>query len=447
MDIIADLFTGSALLIALLIPLAFITFISLMRFYKRCPPDRILVVYGRVGRSVGGEARSAKCVHGGATFVVPVLQSYQYLELTPLTIDINLTSALSRENIRVNAPSTFTVGISSDPEIMTNAAERLLGLTLPDIEMTASDIIFGQFRATIATMKIEEINADREKFQQTVMINVEDELAKIGLRLINVNIKDVTDESGYLAALGKRAAAEATNKAKIEVAEQERDGAVGESVAHKERDIRVTEAKRDTRVAMSQAEAEAVKGEMEAKEIEAEAAATLRIKQAEASAQAVKGEKAAREIEVDAENKLRIRKAESGAEAAKSERIEQAEAEKASLDAERATEAMRQERDTAARLAQVVPEATAAKEETIIQAQADRAKHVIEAEAEKEAAERRGEGQGLEIRARMEQEAQGVRALLEAQAEGLQRVVQAAGGDASQAFLLMMAEKMPELLT
>ena len=437
--------TGLSLFVALLVVLGAMTFIALTKFYKRCPPDKILVVFGKIGASNTGQNRSAKCVHGGATFVIPVLQDYQFLDLTPLTIDIDLRSALSKENIRVNAPSTFTVGISSDPEIMTNAAERLLGMDLDNVEQTASDIIFGQFRATIATMKIEEINADREKFQQTVMENVEDELAKIGLRLINVNIKDVTDESSYLLALGKRAAAEATNKAKIEVAEQERNGSIGEAMAIKERDIQVAEASRDTRTAKALAEAQAVTGEKNAKQIEAEAESKLRVKQADMAALAVKGEREAKQIEADAESKLRIKQAEVDAEAMQAERTRAAEATRNALEAEKATEEARKDRDTAARLAETVPGAEAEKQRNIIEAQAQKEQIVIKAEGQKEAAQRQGEGEGLQIKARMEQEAKGIQALMTAQAEGLKKIVDAAGGDAGQAFTLMMADKMTDL--
>ncbi len=440
-----SMFSGFAFFVALLIILGFFTFLAVVRFYKCCPPDKILVVYGKIGKSNAGEFRSAKCVHGGATFVMPVFQKFKYLDLTPLTIDIDLKSALSKENIRVNAPSTFTVGISSDPQIMLNAAERLLGLSMQQIEQTASDIIFGQFRATIATMQIEEINADREKFQQTVMVNVEDELAKIGLRLINVNIKDVTDESDYLLALGKRAAAEATNKAKIDVAEQERNGAVGEANAHKDRDISVAEALRDTRVAKSHAEAEAIRGERQAQEIEAEADSRLRIRQAEVAAEAVSGEKKAKEIETEAEGRLRIKQAEVNARAVEAERTTGAAAETAALMAEKVTEEARREREIAAHLATVVPVAEADKRKRIIDAEAGREKLIIEASAEKEAAQLRGEGEGLEILGRMTNEAQGLKSLLEAQAEGLGKIVAAAGGDAGQAFMLMMADKMTEL--
>ena len=187
--------------------------------YKRCPSDKVLVVYGK---TKGG--RSSNCVHGGAAFVWPVIQDFQWLDLTPIPIDISLTGALSKQNIRVNTPSTFTVGISTEPGVMENAAERLLGLNMQDIREQASDIIFGQMRVVIATMDIEEVNANRDLLIEKITNGVEVELKKVGLKLINVNIKDITDESGYIDALGKEASARAINEAKVSVAERERDG-------------------------------------------------------------------------------------------------------------------------------------------------------------------------------------------------------------------------------
>ena len=132
---------------------------ALLNRYRRCPSDKILVVYGSTfGRS------SAKCVHGGGTFVWPVIQDYAYLSLTPIGIDANLTNALSRQNIRVDVPCRFTVGISTESESMLAAAERLLGLQSSQIQEMARDILFGQLRLVIATMSIEELNSDRDKF-------------------------------------------------------------------------------------------------------------------------------------------------------------------------------------------------------------------------------------------------------------------------------------------
>lgn len=211
--------------------------------YRKCPSDKILVVYGKVGTNEDGSSKSAHCIHGGGVFIVPIVQAYQYMDLTPISINVPLTNALCRQNIRINVPSSFTVGISTEPGIMQNAAERLLGLRPQEIQELAKDIIFGQLRLIIATMDIEEINSDRDKFLAAVSANVESELKKIGLRLINVNVTDITDESGYIEALGKEAAARAINDAKKSVAEKERDGSIGQ--ANAERDKRIEVAKAD----------------------------------------------------------------------------------------------------------------------------------------------------------------------------------------------------------
>ena len=235
------------ILTAVIVILVFSTLMFIISRYKRCPSDRIMVIYGNVGSSKDGTALSAKCVHGGAGFIWPVIQAYEFLDLTPMSISVDLKSALSRQNIRIDVPSSFTVGISTEAGVMQNAAERLLGLKLAQIQDLAKDIIFGQLRLVIATMDIEEINTDRDKLLDAVSSNVETELKKIGLRLINVNVTDISDESGYIIALGKEAAAKAINDAKRTVAEKERDGAIGEA-----------NAKRDQRIQVASADAEAI---------------------------------------------------------------------------------------------------------------------------------------------------------------------------------------------
>src|SRR5687768_16427456 len=205
--------------------------------YKRCPSNRVLVIYGKTGKG-----SAAKCVHGGADFVWPLIQDYAYLNLEPIQIEIPLKGALSIENIRVNVPSVFTVAIGTDPETMQNASIRLLGLDTEDIKQQAGDIIFGQLRQVIASMRIEDINRDRDKFLESVQSSLEPELKKIGLVLINVNITDITDESGYIEAIGRKAAAIAIQQAKIDVAEQEKKGKTGVAEADRERVIQVANA-------------------------------------------------------------------------------------------------------------------------------------------------------------------------------------------------------------
>ena len=203
-NLLANAGATIAIIVAIVVVLLLImTMLVVLTRYKKCPSDKIMVIYGKISANKDGTYRSAKCIHGGASLVLPLIQAYTFLDLTPLSISVDLKSALSKQNIRIDVPSIFTVGISTDPGIMQNAAERLLGLQLKDISDLAKDIIFGQLRLVIATMDIEEINTDRDKFLEAISRNVEGELKKIGLKLINVNVTDISDESGYIIALGK----------------------------------------------------------------------------------------------------------------------------------------------------------------------------------------------------------------------------------------------------
>ena len=120
--------------------------VFLLKRYKRCPANRILVIYGKTGSG------AARCVHGGAAMIWPVIQAYDFLDLEPFVVPIDLSNALSQENIRVSVPTTVTAAISNRTGVMQNAAIRLLGLSRGQIQAQAQDIILGQMRAVIATM-------------------------------------------------------------------------------------------------------------------------------------------------------------------------------------------------------------------------------------------------------------------------------------------------------
>jgi flotillin len=402
--------------------LVFATLAFFASRYKRCPSDRILVVFGKVGGN-----KSAKCVHGGASFVWPVIQDYAYLSLTPMPIDIQLRGALSQQNIRVNTPSTFTVGISTEPGVMENAAERLLGQTQPQIQELAKDIIFGQMRVVIATMPIEEINADRDKLIANISNGVEVELKKVGLRLINVNVQDITDESGYIEALGKEAAARAINDAKIKVSQQERDGDIGAAEADKEKRIRV-----------AQAQAAAVTGEnLSAVEI-ANSIAARREREAEAervgtAAEKVASAKALQESYLAEESAERQRaKREEAAQMANI--VVQAEIEK------RKIEVLAEAEKNRIRL-----QAEAAKQRIELEAEAEKRRIELVAQADAEKIRILKEGEAAGVKAIMEAEAQGTLAQLQARAQGFQSIVNAAGG-ADKAAQLMVTEQLPALV-
>ena len=380
-------------LIATIVLLFFVTVIGFATRYKRCPSDKILVVYGKTGGK--GASKSAKCIHGGATFVWPVIQDHAFLDLTPIPIEIKLEGALSLQNIRVNTPSTFTVGISTEPGVMQNAAERLLGQSMQAVQDLARDIIFGQMRMVIATMSIEDINADREQLIDNITRGVESELQKVGLRLINVNIQDITDASGYIDALGREAAARAINDAKRKVAEQERDGEIGKA-----------RAEREQRVEVAAAHATAVEGENRAKITVANSDAERREREAEAERLAVAAEK-----------------------------VQSAQALQEAYTAEELAERERARREEATQVANIVIPAEIEKR---------RVETIAEAEAQRIRRTKRGEADG--IQALMEAEAEGLKAILTRKAEGFAKIVEAAEAKAELASLLLITEQMPKLV-
>lgn len=382
-------------LIIVAVLVLFMILLMVLTRYKKCPPNKIMVIYGKVGADKAGNTRSAKCIHGGAAFIWPLVQSFTYLDLTPLSISVDLKSALSRQNIRIDVPSIFTVGISTEPTVMENAAERLHNLKMAEIQELAKDIIFGQLRLVIATMNIEEINTDRDKFLEAISRNVEGELKKIGLRLINVNVTDISDESGYIIALGKEAAAKAINDAKISVAEANKIGSIGEANAKMEERVRVAEA-----------ESEAIKGENKAKAEIARTQAELREKEAEAMKLAVTAEK-----------------------------VQAAKALEESYAAEKEAEIARAAREKATQEADI-----------IVKSEIQKRQKEIEADAEAEQMRRKAGGEADAIYAKMEAEARGIREKLSKQAEGMDALVKAAGGEANDAVRLMIADKIEQLV-
>ena len=390
-------FVGLSILTFVTILLLVAVVIFFAQRYKRCPPDKIMVIYGR---TAGSEA--SKVIHGGATLVWPLIQDYSYISLTPMTINIDMRNALSQQNIRINVPSTFTIGVSTDPRIMSSAAERLLELDLDQVEEMAKEIIFGQLRLTVATLTIEQINQDRDAFLDLIRTNVDAELNKVGLYLINVNIVDRTDESNYIESIGKKAASEAVERARVDVANAERDGAVGSAEADRAREIQVAEnmaqaekgkkaAEADQRVYVNEQEAIAVEGENSSQ-------AQIAIVNADLA-----------EAEALAKQRAEIAKAQAEAEIQKSKYIEEEERLRAS---------------------------------EIVRENIQKQQIEIAAEAEAERQRRIAAGQADAILLKYEAEAAGVQKVLEAKAAGYAGLVTSSGGDAKAAATLLMVEKI-----
>ncbi len=393
-------FWGTMAVFGVIAILAF-GFLLLVTRYKRCASDEILVVYGRVG---GG--RASKCIHGGATMVWPLIQDFKKISLTPLTLNVPLSGALSQQNIRIDVPSTFTVGVSTNPLIMNNAAERLLHLSRNEIEEMGKEIIIGQLRLTVASLTIEQINQDRDAFLELIRDNVGAELHKLGLYLINVNIIDITDESNYINSIGKKAAAVAVNKALVDVANAERDGAIGKANADREREVQV-----------AQNVAESEKGKKSA-----EVDRRVFVQQQEATG--VQGENLSR------------------AEIASY----QADLQEKEATAMQRSEVARRTAEMEVQKAQYMLEQERLRAEEIVKEEISKTQIEIAAEAEAERQRRIAQGEADAILARYNAEAEGTRAVLEAKANGYRELVTSAGGDPKAAATLLMVEKIEEIV-
>lgn len=437
---------------------AFLVFGTLILFstrYKRCPSNKIMVIFGR-----SSSKSSAMCIHGGAKFIVPLFQDYAFLSLEPMQIEIPLRGALSMENIRVNVPSVFSIAIGTTPELMQNAAIRLLGMPKQAVAKQAEDVIFGQLRQVIASMKIDEINRDRDAFLSNIQASLEPELKKLGLVLINVNVTDITDESGYIEAIGRKAASEAIQKARGDVADNERMGEIRVADAEKEKAIQVANAKKDQAIGTREADREQI---VKTAEIDQEQAVRLadlervklvgqqsaefekdaqikdaeremRVRLANANAEAVKGENVAQAVVVNSTAELAIKKAEAfqlsetrkrQAEASVAEAEHKAQAVAATAKAERVEAERRAELEAPAK--------------------AEKARIIVEAEAAAEQKRIEAEGEAAAIYAKLEAEARGQFEILKKKGEGLAAIVEACGG-AKEAFQMLMLDHFDELV-
>ena len=468
---------GGLGMIAVFVAILFLSFVMLVaNRYKRCPSNRVMVIYGKVA---GGN--TSKCIHGGAAFVWPMIQDFSYLSLEPMQIEIPLKGALSVENIRVNVPSVFTVAIGTEPEIMQNAAIRLLGLMTNQITHQAQEIIFGQLRQVIASMSIQDINRDRETFLKHIQNSLEPELKKVGLVLINVNVTDITDESGYIEAIGQKAASQAIQQARGDVAEQVKLGEVKVAEADKEKAIQVSNAtkqkqigtremQRDQAVRLAQMDKEQKIGEQTAEyerdAIIKEAQRTQAVRIAELDKEQKIGEQTAqfeRESKVkEAEQQMRIRLADANAQAISGENTAQAQivASQAELqvkqaEAYRVAEIKKRESEAAVQEAQnkamtktaiaqgerVEAERRAALEAP---AKAEKARTIVEAEAAAEQRRIAAVAEANAIFAKLDAEARGNFEILAKKGEGLKIIIDACGGS-QQAFQLLMLEHIDNL--
>ena len=464
------------IMVAILVAVILLTFIGILSRYRKCKSDEVLVVYGKTGR----DKKSAKLYHGGAAFVWPIIQGYEFLSMKPMQIDCKLTGALSAQNIRVDVPTTITVAISTDPEVMQNAAERMLGLTMDDKQNLITDVVYGQMRLVIADMTIEELNSDRDKFLSKVKDNIDTELRKFGLYLINIS--DIRDAANYIVNLGKEAESKAQNEAQANIEEQEKLGAIKIANQIKERETKVAETRKDqdiaiaetkklqeisvanadkdriSQVAIANAEKESQVAKAEAeKNIRIEQANTekesriaelnsdMEIKQAEAAKKAAIGRNDAQKEVALSNADLAVTQAnadkQAGEAAARSEAAVQTAREIAQKEVE---EAKARKVESSLKAEKIVP-AEISRQEAILQANAIAEKITREAEARAKATLAQAEAEAKAIQLKLEAEAEGKKRSLLAEAEGFEAMVRAAESNPAIAIQYKMVDQWKEI--
>ena len=383
----------------------------------------------------------------------------------------------------MDVPTTITVAISTDPEVMQNAAERMLGLTMDDKQNLITDVVYGQMRLVIADMTIEELNSDRDKFLSKVKDNIDTELRKFGLYLMNINISDIRDAANYIVNLGKEAESKALNEAQANIEEQEKLGAIKIANQIKERETKVAETRKDqdiaiaetkkqqeisvanadkeriSQVAFANAEKESQVAKAEAeKRISASSRQTpkkesrvaelnsdMEIKQAEAAKKAAIGRNDAQKEVALSNAELAVTQAnadkQAGEAAAKSEAAVQTAREIAQKEVE---EAKAKKVESSLKAEKIVP-AEIARQEAILQANAIAEKITREAEARAKATLAQAEAEAKAIQLKLEAEAEGKKRSLLAEAEGFEAMVRAAESNPAIAIQYKMVDQWKEI--
>jgi len=370
--------------------LGLITIFAILSRFKKCPSDKILVVYGKTGKN-----KSAKCVHGGAAFIWPIIQGYTFIDLKPFQITCNLTDAISKQNIRVAVPAIVTAGVSTEPNIMQNAAERILNMNEKTLSNLVQDIVFGQLRAIVANMDVAELISQRDKLISEATMLVNTELNKIGLKLINVNFTDIKDEAGMIVAWGQRDKAAAINQANVDVATADKRGAidiaeqrkiqdstvaetnklkdVAVATANSQKDSQVAEQVRDRDISVAKAESEGRIGEIAAEQTVVDKDAELKITRAEAMQRAETANvQALAQVEKNRElAQVEVVKAEAKREEARVSVVQaEAKVEQEKELARKIAEEARAQRNEAALTADKIVPADIAKKEALLKAEA-----------------------------------------------------------------------------
>lgn len=462
--------TGGVIVLALVVILVSIAKFA-AKHYIKVPPNQVMAKYGRRYRWADGKTRGFKLITGGASLVIPILEKYEMLPLDAFQIKFSVQNVPSDQGVRVTVTAVASLKIGREQEMLESAVSRFLSRNLDAIKSFAQEIMEGGLRGVVATMTVEQLVKERTEFGNRVQEQVSGDLSKLGLVLDNFLIQDISDEQGYIDALGMR-----------QTAQVKRDAAIGEAEALRDKQIRVAEAQR---IADEQASAARQAGEI------AKAKAEQAISDAERERDVVRAQNMAK---VKAEQaKIEIEAQIAAAQKDKDLRVARVAAEQAEVEAQTRLQEKERERRDAELNASLIVEANRRREATVIEANAARDAEVVratgqkqaieltaqaariraeqEAEATRVTAEKAGQGEQLRLsaeaegrkaaaaarqaeleamakgqQAQLEAEAAGIQAKLEAEAEGILRKAEAFAKLDQAGKLLSILEQLPAII-
>ncbi len=423
----------------LMLILIVVAFVALLRIitnnYIRVPPNKVAVFYGRRRRTKEGKEKGFLPITGGARLKLPLIESVAYLDLNVFSIDLDVRGAPNKDGVQVDAKGVANVKILSDVTSLEAACERFLGMRPEQIREIAYKNLEGHLRAIVGRLTIEEIVSDRQKFNQEVLREAAEDLAKIGLGIDVLTIQEIHDAYGYIDALGQKRTAEVKSSAKIGTAEAERDANIKASTAQREGKqkenenlalIAEAEKERDVKKAIYQAEVQRQQATASVAGPIAEAEAKQKLVEQQVAVERVRTLK---EVEV------------ADAEAIRKEReliatvIKPADAKRQATILE--AEAQRQA---------VILQAEGHKQAVMVTAEAEKAKREMEGTGEAAAIRARGEAEAAAIKAKLLAEADALKAKLLAEAEGVERKAEAFAKLDQAGKTMLVLDRLPDIV-
>lgn len=234
--------------------------------YIKVPPNEAAVFSGRKRQLPDGRTVGYRLIKGGAALRIPLLEKVDYLSLNVITIPLEIRRAYTLKGVPVSVKAVANVKIKGDDVSLQAAAERFLGMSTVEVQKVIFQTLEGHLRSILGTLTVEEINNDRQSFAQKLTSEAATDLERMGIGVDVLTIQEVSDEEGYLDALGKRRTAEVKRDAQIGEAEATRDSKIKASLAMQEgekvkldTEANISLAQRDLSVKQAQYQAEVEK--------------------------------------------------------------------------------------------------------------------------------------------------------------------------------------------